>query len=158
MQRLVLSAIVLSIWSVMSGCGGDPLHFSKPVSNFDVPRSEHNVAPKQLYEAAKRAASSLNLPIEQEKSGTFTTGYKEYPGEWHIARRWQERTRFRVSVIPDFDNPTGKSRLEVAEETQTREADGMTWKNMSEVARPERAAELLKQIEQQLNSGATTRP
>jgi hypothetical protein len=146
----------------LAGCGGDPMHLPKPASSIDVPQAEYNLSPRQLYDAAKRASAELSLPVESEKSGTFITGYKEYPGEWHIARRWQERTRFRVSVIPDFDNPTGKARLEVAEETQTREADGMSWKQMTEVNRPERAKELLRQIQQQLGSassgGAAQRP
>ena len=158
MNLIRLSALLLAFSILTIGCGGDPLHLPQAASTFDLPQSEHNLPPKQLYEAAKRAAASLNVPIEQEKSGAFITGYKEYPGEWHIARRWQERTRFRVSVIPDFDNPTGKARLEVAEETQTREGDGMTWKNLTDLTRPERARELHEQIEQQLRSSATTRP
>ena len=156
MTRLSALLIVLV---TLAGCGGDPLHLPKATSSIELPQGEFNVPPKQLYEAAKRAVtSSLSLPIESEKSGSFITGYKSYPGEWHIARRWQERTRFRVSVVPDFDNPTGKARLEVAEETETREADGMTWKQLSEVSRPERARELLSQIQQQINSSAATQP
>ncbi len=161
MRTLTLSALFLAIMTpTIGGCGGDPLHLPKAASTIELPQSEHNLPPRQLYETAKRTVSgaALSLPIEQEKSGSFITGYREYPGEWHIARRWQERTRFRVSVIPDFDNPTGKSRLEVAEETQTREADGMTWKNSSELARPERARQLLSQIQQQIESSASTRP
>jgi hypothetical protein len=34
----------------------------------------------------------------------------------------------------------------------------MSWKQLTEVTRPERARELLKQIQQQINSGVTTRP
>lgn len=136
------------------------MHLPKPVSAIELPQDEFNLPPKQLYEAAKRAVASapMSLPIESEKGGSFITGYKDYPGEWHIARRWQERTRFRVSVVPDFENPIGKARLEVAEETETREGDGMSWKQLTEVTRPERARELLKQIQQQINSGVTTRP
>ena len=145
---------------MLVGCSGsgDVLHLAKPVSSIDVPQAEYNLPPRQLYDAAKRAAEELSLPVQQEKSGTFITGWKAYPGEWHIARRWQEQTRFRVSVIPDFENPSGKARLEVAEETQTREADGMSWKQLTDLNRPERAKELLKQIEQRIKGAPATRP
>jgi len=159
-SRATLFMLLTLIALFTTGCGGDAMHLPKGTSAIDLPQAEYNVSPKQLYETAKRVVSAppLSLSIDQEKNGSFVTGYKDYPGEWHIARRWQERTRYRVSVIPDFDDPTGKARLEVAEETQTREADGMTWKNMSELNRPERARELLAQIQQQINSTATTRP
>ena len=157
-MKLPLLPALATLCFFLLGCGGDIMHLPKPTSTIELPQADYNMPPKQLYEAAKRTVTSppLSLPIENERNGSFITGFKRYPGDWHIARRWQERTRFRVSVIPDFDNPTSKARLEVAEETQTREADGMTWKNMSELSRPERARELLQQIQQQIN--ATTRP
>jgi hypothetical protein len=151
---LLLSAMLFTL-----GCSSDALHFTPPVSNFDQPETEFDVAPKQLYETAKKVASDppLSLPIEQEKNGTFTTGYKDYEGGWHIARRWQERTRYRVTVIPDFDKPTSRARLTVAEETQTRAADGQKWQATSDTAHPERARDFLKQIEAAIKP-STTRP
>ncbi len=153
-HTLLLCTLLLTL-----GCSSDALHFTPPVSNFDQPESEFDIAPKQLYETAKRVAGAppLSLPIEQEKNGTFTTGYKDYEGGWHIARRWQERTRYRVTVIPDFDKPAGRARLTIGEETQTRAAEGQTWQATTDTARPERARDLLQQIESQIKS-STTKP
>jgi hypothetical protein len=152
---LLLCTLLLTL-----GCSSDALHFPPPVSTFNQPEADFDTAPKQLYETAKMVAGSppLSLPIEQEKNGTFTTGYKEYPGEWHIARRWQERTRFRVTVIPDFDKPTARARLAVAEETESRATDGQTWKATTDTARPERAREFLQKIEARIKPSATTQP
>src|SRR6266542_1917067 len=125
---------LLSVLLAITGCS-DALHFSQPPSPFNQPTSAYAMAPKQLYETAKRVVTSapLSIPIQQEQNGILITEWKEYPGDWHIARRWQERTRYRIAVIPDFDNPTGRARLEVAEETQTRAADGQTWRALPEV-------------------------
>ncbi len=71
-------------------------------------------------------------------------------------RRWQERTRFRVSVVPDFENPTGHSQITVSEETQTRATDGQKWSPATDVNRTDRARDLLKQIEQQLPAAPST--
>jgi hypothetical protein len=153
-MRNILICTIMTSLCILPGCGGDAMHFREQPSTINVPQAEFNQSPRQLYETAKRVVTSapMSLPVEQEKSGSFITGYKEYPGEWHIARRWQERTRFRVSVIPDFDNPTSKARLEVAEETQTRAADVQEWKPSSDIARPERAKELLEQIQRQITT------
>ena len=138
---------------LLVGCS-EPMHLPKPQSAIDQPAATFEMAPKALYEAAKRAVASppLSLPIEQEEHGSFVTGYKEYPGEWHIARRWQERTRYRVTVIPDFDSPTARARLTVVEETQTRATDGQTWQMAPDVTRPDRANDLLQQIKQQVGA------
>jgi hypothetical protein len=109
-----------------------------------------------LIETVKQVVTSppLSLPIEQEHKGTIITGYQEFPGDWHIARRWQERTRYRISVIPDFDEPTRHSRLEVTEESQVRATEGQEWHDDPDVQRPDRAASLLQQIDRRAKGGA----
>jgi len=54
-------------------------------------------------------------------------------------------------VIPDFDQPTARGRVEVREETQTRAAEGMRWEPM-ESDRQDRAEALLKAIREGIQS------
>jgi len=137
---------------MLCACTNESLHFARRPSAFDTPQADFSMAPKELYRIAKQTVTSppISLSIESEKNGTFVTGYQEFPGAWHIARRWQERTRYRVTVIPDFDNPAGRGRMDVTEETETRAAEGQTWKTEADLARPERARDLLNQIQQRI--------
>jgi hypothetical protein len=57
-------------------------------------------------------------------------------------------------VTPDFDSPN-KSHLSVRETTQQRATDNMKWESTGELHRPERAEQMLKQIEQAIKSGAS---
>src|SRR4051812_47181475 len=142
----LLSMILCTCLAAVAGCSSEP----KPLPRASQPAAaEYDVPPKQLLETVKQviAAPPLSLPIEQEHKGAIITGYQEFPGDWHIARRWQERTRYRVSVIPDFDEPTRHSRLEVAEESQVRATEGQGWHDDPDVQRPDRAAALLQQID-----------
>ena len=52
----------------------------------------------------------------------------------------------RITVIPDFDEPTAKGRIEVSEQTETRASDKHEWKPAVDVQRPERAKEMLAKI------------
>lgn len=109
---------------------------------------EVNVPPKQLVETIKSvmAGAPLSLPVEKEERGLLVTGWQRFPGEWHIARRWQERTRYIVRVVPDWDDPAGKSRLEVTAQTEQRAAEGQNWTPAPELARQDRAERVLEQI------------
>jgi hypothetical protein len=122
----------------------------------------YGVPAQQLFDAAKRAVTSapLSLPIEQDQNGVILTGYKEgYRGDWHIARYWQERTRYRLAVIPDWTDPTHKSRLEVTEETQTRSNSKAPWQSDPSIKRPDRALEVTHLVQQQLlNPTPATQP
>lgn len=110
--------------------------------------------PKQLLESARQIASTppLALGIEREGKGWFVTGYQRFPGEWHIGRRWQERTQYRITVIPDFDEPAARARLQVTEQTEQRASDVQDWKPANELNRPERAKALLREIRQRLGT------
>ena len=108
--------------------------------------------PKQLVEDVRRVLTSppLSLDVEGQHQGTLVTGWKRFRGDWHIGRHWQERTRYRVEVIPDWDEPTSRARLRVTAETEQRAAEGQRWDREPRVPRPKRAQDTLRQILEQL--------
>ena len=112
------------------------------------------VPPKQLVEDIQRIvpAPPISLDVESQGKGVLLTGWKRYQGTFHIAHYWQERTRYRIFVAPDFDEPTAKSHLSVTAETEQRAAEGQRWDREPRVPRPERARDVLNQILQQLPS------
>jgi hypothetical protein len=114
--------------------------------------AEAAVPPKQLVQDVKRVLTSppLALGVESEDRGTLVTGWKRYQGEWHVAHHWQERTRYRVEVVPDWNEPTARARLSVLAETDQRSAEGQRWDREPRVPRPERARQVLQQILDQL--------
>lgn len=127
------------------------------VSNLQVPAYDFNMPAQQLAQRIQQilAAPPLAIPVEKVEKGTILTGFKDYPGAWHIARRWEEQTRYRISVYPGFDNPTGTSHLEVVQETRTRASKQQpNWYTWAESQRPERAAELAKTLHDQIAGGA----
>ncbi len=64
--------------------------------------------------AAAVSSPPLSLGVTEEKDGSILTGYQEFPGDWHVMRRWQERTRYRITVAPDWNEPTAAGRIEGA--------------------------------------------
>ena len=90
----------------------------------------------------------------------LTDWQEPFRGDFHIVRYWHERTRYRISVAPDFSDPAHRSRLQISDETQQRpdesgiNAEARTWHDAPNTRRPERSEALLKQIESQLMSPA----
>src|SRR5438105_16064 len=117
-----------------------------------------NIAPKALVREITVVLEQppMLLPIEQVQEGVIITGWKPYAGEWHVARRWQERTRFRIAIIPDWNAPTERSRLEATEETQTRAADGQRWEAVEALDRPQRSRDVLDFVLSRIGRGAGT--
>jgi hypothetical protein len=154
MNRLVLPLILVACSSVLAGCNTSPAQVAAASRLDPIASADVNVPPKQLVERVKQVVSAapLSLGVEGQERGVVTTGWKRYEGDLHIARRWQERTRYRIEVIPDWDEPAGKSRLHVTAETEQRPAEGQSWDREPRVPRPERAREVLKQIVQQLGA------
>src|SRR5688500_17083744 len=111
-------------------------------ADFDVP-------PKELLSRVKQALSEppINVGVAEENKGSILSGYQQFPGEFRVARRWQERTRYRIRVIPDFDQPTRRSQIVITENTEQRAGEGMKWESIDVLPRPERAADLLRQIQ-----------
>jgi hypothetical protein len=123
-------------------------------ASFDVP-------PKELLARVKQALVEppIEIGVAEENKGSILTGYKRYPGEWRVGRRWQEQTRFRIRVTPDFDEPTKRSSIVITENTEQRGSEGMKWESLDVLPRPERAAELLRQLQPKLAAGgAATQP
>jgi hypothetical protein len=145
-MKLTFSAsLVLMIVVSSLGCASK---FPEAHSAMDVSSAELALAPKDALAAAKRVVSEppLSLGVQSADKGTIVTGYQSFPGAWHIGRRWQERTQYRITIIPDFDEPTAKSRLEVIEQTETRASDKHEWKPAFDIQRPERAKDMLAKI------------
>jgi hypothetical protein len=111
--------------------------------------SIYNLPARQAYDLARNVVSSapLSLSVEEPGGGVIQTGFQAFPGDFHIARRWQERTRYRIVVTPDFDDPAGRSRVSVTETTEQRRSDGHDWTPAYDLQRPDRAAAVLAQID-----------
>ncbi|MDB5289073.1 MAG: hypothetical protein JWL69_314, partial [Phycisphaerales bacterium] len=114
-----------------------------------------SVPPKQLMDVARQAlgAPPMSVAVETGQDGTLLTGWKEYPGELHIVRRWAERTRFKIVILPDFTEPLAKSHVQVFDETQEKPSDAQPWYPAPDSKRPERSGEVLKLIEAQATRG-----
>ena len=102
------------------------------------------IAASEMVKQLQAALEKQGLSITSAQNGVIQTDWKAYDGEMHIARRWQERSRFRVSVIPDVNNPTGASRFEITEQTQRRSNEKANWEEGAR--RTQRAQELARQI------------
>ena len=132
--------------ALLAGCAS---HWPEVNAKLESPTQTYRLPPKQLLQTVKDVLSAppLSVGVVEEKDGSILTGYQSFPGDFHVARRWQERTRYRVTVIPDFDSPTARARLTVVEETQTRATDGQTWQMAPDVTRPDRANDVLHEVE-----------
>ncbi|HEX4793833.1 MAG TPA: hypothetical protein VH370_08585 [Humisphaera sp.] len=106
-----------------------------------------DLAPKKLLEVAQQAISAppLSVPVEKVENGTIYTGWKEYPGELHIVRRWYERTRFRITVSPDFSDPN-RSSIAIEDQTEERATESQPWYPAPNTRRPERGQDVLNAI------------
>lgn len=133
-----------------TGCTS-PTDRSQALSQSAIPEQvELNYPPKELMNVVREVVSQapLSMPIEEQRGGILITGWKEYRGEFHIARHWQERTRYLIRITPDFDEPLQKSRMEVTTQSEQRAASQQPWQPAPELNRTTRANEVLKQIEQ----------
>lgn len=151
LQRNLSALLIVGLLFLSTGCATT---FSKPPSPLNPVMAEFSVAPKAMVDTVRQVVSAapISIPVESVDKGVLITGYQRFPGEWHILRRWQEQTRYRIAIIPDWDEPTSKCKLQVTEETQTRATDGQTWDNAPELDRQDRSRELLKQIQQRVQA------
>jgi hypothetical protein len=146
--------LLCSLSLVAAGCADTPAEMAAASRLDPVAAAAVDVPPKQLVERIKQvvAAPPLSLGVEAQERGMIQTGWKRYEGDMHIARRWQERTRYRIEVLPDWDEPTGKSKVHVIAETEQRATEGQDWDHEPRVLRPQRAQEILDQIVQQVRA------
>lgn len=107
------------------------------------------IAPKDLVKIiqARLPQAPLSLVVETTNDGVIQTDWKEYEGAIHIARRWRERTRFRINVLPDFNDPLGTSHVDVFDETEEKPSDPQPWYPNPDLHRKERSDEILKAIQ-----------
>lgn len=142
-----VSCALIAFTCGIGGCGTQT-----PTSRAVTQSAIFDIPPKQLAKDVERIVSDppLSLGVERAHDGTIVTGWREYRGELHIVRYWYERTRFIINVIPDWNDPTARSRLEIGDETQQRAETRQKWYPAPELNRPQRSAEVLKQIEAEL--------
>ena len=131
-----------------TGCAPTPAAEAAASRKTAATSAQLAVPPKELVERVKAAVAAppLSVPVETQEKGTLVTGWKPYRGDFHIAHYWQDRTRFRIEVVPDWDEPTARSKLTVLAETEQRSAEGQTWDREPRIPRPARAQEALKAI------------
>lgn len=157
----IISSVALSwgsflagavLLAALSGCTSTPADEAARSRKTPLASADVAAPPKELVEAVKRAVAAppLSLGVEAQDRGTVVTGWKRYRGDWHIGRYWQERTRYRIEVAPDWDEPLAKSRLSVIAETEQRAAEGQRWDRDARVPRPGRAESALKAIVEQV--------
>jgi hypothetical protein len=153
MARPTLSAAMRFIRNLMLAClaitaCGCASEFPPAPNPLAPAEAQFNVPPKQMVETVRQVVSAppLSLPVEVQDNGVLLTGFQRHPGEWHILRRWQEQTRYKISVIPDWEQPAQRCRVQVVDETQTRATDGQTWDPAPEVDRRDRSRQILDRI------------
>lgn len=120
----------------------------------------YDMPPQKMFEAVRHIVSSppVSLPVHDEQPGTLITGWQPFRGEFHIARYWYERTRYHISVVPDFNDPAHRSHIQITDETQQRaeetgfNASAERWTPAPDLHRPDRSAALLQEIENQLGN------
>ena len=121
---MIRTVPVLALITLAIGCASTYPTADKRMegaeANFDLP-------PKELLARVKQALSEppINVTVAEENKGSILTGYRAFPGEFRVARRWQERTRYRIRIIPDFDEPTKRSQIVITENTEQRAGEGM---------------------------------
>lgn len=94
------------------------------------------------------SADPLNVKTTIDPNGVIRTDWKEgYQGEYHIARYWQERSRFIATVVPDWQDPVGACRVDVVDDTEARSNPRAAWGEKTGLRRPERCKALIDAID-----------
>jgi hypothetical protein len=152
-MRTIAALVLFAL--LLPGCASS---FNKVDTKMEALSADFDIPAKDMMARLKQVLDSppLSLGVMEQSQGSLLTGYQRFPGDWHIGRRWQEQTRYRITVSPDFNEPAAKSHIEVREMTEQRAAEGMKWENRDSLPRPQRARDVLRQIESQLR-GPTTR-
>jgi hypothetical protein len=147
-----MTRTILSCFAIALLAGGCAAHWPEQDTSFKTEQAQFNIPPKVMVTKVKEIVTSppLSLGVQEESNGSILTGFQDFPGAWHVTRRWEERTQYRIQVIPDFDDPTTKCMVQVRVRTETRAADGMKWTSEGDLYRPERAEALLKTIQRKV--------
>ena len=152
---------IVSVFALLALAAGCASTYPTADTRMEGAEASFDVPPKELLSRLKQALSEppIDIGVAEENKGSILTGYQRFPGEFRVARRWQERTRYRIRIIPDFEEPTKRSQIVITENTEQRPAAGMKWESVDVLPRPERAAQLLRQLQPKLvrDGAATTR-
>src|SRR5262249_11862707 len=70
--------------------------------------AEFDLGPKELMARVAQVLAGTGPKVVQQTKDTLLTDWESHVGDWHIMRHWQERTRDRVTGIPDSDRPAGR--------------------------------------------------
>jgi hypothetical protein len=145
---------IASLLGVMfiAGCMSAPI---QPGATPNPASAVVNMPARKTFDEVQKALSNppINLGVTESNDGVMMTGYEQHKGDFHIGRHWQERTRYRVAIVPDFNDPTGRSRIEIWAQSEERAAEGQRWDPNPSLHRPERAEALLKRILSQIQPG-----
>jgi hypothetical protein len=147
-RTTLIAALTLATFTVLAGC-----QWQKPApvppEKYDSSRSAVvHIPPKELVARIQKEfpAAPLSIGIASAADGTILTDWKAYEGAIHIARRWAERTRFKITILPDFNDPLGTSHVEVFDETEEKPSDPQPWYPNPDLRRTERSEEVVKVI------------
>jgi hypothetical protein len=152
---IIRSIILVAAGLLAVGC----VSHNRPTESL-VQSPAYDLPPRQMAEAVQKIvpAPPISLPIQQVQPGTFLTGWQPFQGEFHIARYWHERTRYHISVIPDFNDPAHRSHIQVVDETEQRPDESgpneaaKRWAPAPDLHRPDRSSALLREIENALST------
>jgi hypothetical protein len=153
-----LSCIGLLGLVAVGGCMSESAPDTKTPTSFSVtetPSYDFALPPAELTEKVKQTLATMGIEIDQQQGSVLITTYKDYPGSFHIVRRWPEHTRYRITIFPDSYEPTRRSHLEITSQTQTRATSHEPWHSWAEYQRPQRAAALARMLHEQIQGDAT---
>jgi hypothetical protein len=144
---LTLGVIVASL--LVGGCASK---FPEADRDLRGATGEFEVGAKAMVEKIRTVLTTPpdDIGVAEVDRGSILSGFERHPGQWRIGRRWQEQTRYRITVIPDWDTPEKRCMVEVREMTEQRAAEGMRWESAPEIVRPERSQAMLERIRQQV--------
>ncbi|WP_428938193.1 hypothetical protein [Fontivita pretiosa] len=146
----VTAVLVLGLAGCRSSSADNPQAAGASESILNPVEATFNVPPRQMVEKICQVlqAPPVSLKCQDLGNGVIVTDFERHPGQWRIARRWQERTRYRITVIPDWSDPSGKCRVQIIEQTEVRHAEGQQWASDPQVQRRSRAEQILRRIQQ----------
>ncbi|HXE53115.1 MAG TPA: hypothetical protein VN541_08875 [Tepidisphaeraceae bacterium] len=153
---LVLATFGVAVSVLLAGCAPE-----QPTAATNIQSAAFDAPPQKLLKEVERIVGSppIALPAQDEGNGALLTGWQEgFRGQFHIVRYWHERTRYHITIVPDFSDPAHHSRIQVTDETEQRPDDSgpnveaKTWHPAPGIHRPDRSTELLHRIEQQLTA------
>lgn len=149
-NRCARSCVIITITLVLVALGGCTTPKGPPPQQWYAGDASTtvNVPPRQLVALVQQAVAAppISLPAQSVENGSVITSWREERGEFHIIRYWHKRTRFRINIVPDFNEPTAKSHVSVDDQAEERATDRQPWYPAPQLHDSEQSQELLKRI------------